>query len=130
MKQDLDLIRKILLTVESSSPEEKVTEETFIDKDTDKKTVILHFDLLLDCGYVEIKKINKLSPQDGITLTVTHYQIKRLTSAGYDYLDSVRDNSVWTETKKKIASYGGSIALDVVKQVATSIILGSPATGF
>ena len=56
-----------------------------------------------------------------------HYDefiIKRMTSYGHDYLDNVRDDTIWNETKQKINGVASSVSLEIVKSVAQKIILG------
>ena len=48
--------------------------------------------------------------------------IYRLTSDGYDYLDSIREASIWKKTSDKLIQVGGSAALDVVKSLAISVV--------
>jgi len=48
----------------------------------------------------------------------------RITNAGHDYLDSIRDPEVWRKTKQAAAKAGG-FTLDVLSDVAKSIISGA-----
>jgi len=47
----------------------------------------------------------------------------RLTWQGYDFLDAVRSDAVWSKTKSTIAATVGSASLEVVKAVAVSIAM-------
>ena len=46
--------------------------------------------------------------------------IIRVTNSGYDYLDTVRDPKVWSQTKSVLEKVGGSAALEVVKDIAAN----------
>ena len=51
--------------------------------------------------------------------------INGLSWAGHDFLDSVRDASIWQETKNKAEKAGhkaANLTLDVVMALATSVI--------
>lgn len=122
IKRDLELIRKILLTVENAEPGERITEKTFAN-DYDKKIINTHFKILMDRNFIETKEEHYLVPANGCLYGTTNIRILRLTADGYDYLDSIRDDSIWESTKKALASSGGNVALDVIKKVATSIAL-------
>lgn len=117
MTRDLEVIRYILLEVEKA-------EDYYIEMDTlviDKypaKIISHHINLLIDCGYIEAEPYSTIGPR------YEDFQIKRITSAGYDYLDNIRNSQVWEETKKRILSIGTSVSLDVVKAVSGKIILG------
>lgn len=50
--------------------------------------------------------------------------IRRLTVNGYDYLDSVRSDGIWTNTKKHLADVGGGASLEIVKELAIHIAKG------
>lgn len=51
------------------------------------------------------------------------YRIYHLTSLGCDYLDSVRSQSVWEQTKNKLKESGTSATLQVISEIASGIIL-------
>jgi hypothetical protein len=42
--------------------------------------------------------------------------------SGYDYLDTVRDPKVWSQTKSVLENIGGSAALEVVKEIAAKFM--------
>lgn len=120
MKRDLDLLRDILIRIEDTDlSENRLSSSDFSDlgaPDFSPYDVSQHIMLLADNGYIEISAIKSIGMKS------PKYQIKRITSAGYDYLDSVRDAGVWSEVKRKLSSAGASFTLDIVKSVATAII--------
>lgn len=46
----------------------------------------------------------------------------RLTNAGHDFLEAIRDEGIWHRTKQVVAETGGNATLDIVKQVAVSFL--------
>lgn len=116
MKRDLDLIRSILLYIESVD-DHKISHHTIAEAlGRDPDEINFHLTLLADCRY-----INMMRTTPDHTLK-TKYFVNRITSSGYDYLDNVRDNKVYIEAKlrlKQVASY----SLDVLKQVAAEVII-------
>jgi|TARA_B110000908_G_scaffold62549_1_gene75907 hypothetical protein len=46
----------------------------------------------------------------------------RLTSAGHNYLEAVRDEGIWTKTKEAVAATGGSASFEIIKSVAMALI--------
>jgi hypothetical protein len=110
MKRDLELIRKILLVVEDEQPQSLPDESS--------ERIGYHVQLLLDAGFVEGKV---MWSQVGEAYIPHGYVVQRITMAGHDYLDSVRDPKVWTKTKSVLENVGGSAALEVVKDVAVKI---------
>ena len=52
------------------------------------------------------------------------YHVSGLTWAGHDFLDSIRDESVWSAVKKKLTAVGGSASIDVLKALVTQVVKG------
>lgn len=116
MKRDLNLIRNMLLRIEElNSTKQKITIESFLDLCADSALISLHIELLIDSNYIETSEPIYCG-------VIKDFLIYRITSDGYDYLDSIRENSIWERTENMLFKVGGSAALDVVKSVAASII--------
>lgn len=115
MKRDLDLLRQMLLRIESlDSSKHKITVDSFSDLNSDWNTIVLHIELLIDAGFIEASDVSTCSADD--------YIIRRITFTGYDYLDSIRNDSIWNEVKQKISSVGGSVSLEVVKELGVTLV--------
>lgn len=116
MKRDLNLIRNMLLRIEElDSTKQKITIDSFSDLCADPVLISLHIELLIDSNYIETSEPIYCG-------VIKDFLIYRITSDGYDYLDSIRENSIWERTENMLFKVGGSAALDVVKDVAVSII--------
>lgn len=71
--------------------------------------------LLEDAGYVRLNtKTDTVDPN----LTETYL---RISWDGYEYLDLLRDEGIWKKTKAAVKEEGGSLALEVIKSVATAL---------
>ncbi|KAE9633744.1 DUF2513 domain-containing protein [Defluviitalea raffinosedens] len=117
MKRNFDLIRHILLKIEESDSE-RMTIDDFVTDEYSPKEISFHIRLLLDVNYIEATSIRTLgSPFE-------EFIVQRITMFGYEYLDSVRDPKIWTETKAKLQKATSSVSLEIVKSVATKIISG------
>ena len=46
----------------------------------------------------------------------------RLTNAGHDYLNAIRDEGIWSRTKAAVAETGGSATLELIKNIATGFV--------
>lgn len=115
MKRNLDLIRHILLTTESSNLDNLYI-DNYVNDLFSAKEVSYHISLLCDDNYLiatTISRIGNLYPE---------FIVKRLTNSGCDFLDSIRDDNIFNQTKTKIFSTVGSTTLDIIKDVALSII--------
>ena len=131
MKRDLDFIRDLLLKIEggqkvfetASSEAAEIlgfTPDTPLDReDADKLSG--HINLLEDAGFIEVE-----ARMGGGSIWV-----KDLTWKGHEYLDTVRDNEVWMQTKAMVKKAGtGAIEFiwGIAKEVAKAEI--KRRTGF
>ena len=108
MKRDMDLIRNMLLLIEADSevPPKTVKTDAFLDLCDNPAMIALHLELLADYGFVDLRKMPNGS-----------YEVKRITGAGYEYLDNVRSAKVWRNVKERLSVVGGA-GFDVIKAVA------------
>lgn len=132
MKRSLDLYRDILLAVESSgTPWDhegiivdiqdgfnfRGSEVSVPDSLRETKPEILtrHAQLLIQAGLLEgdAGKDSK-----GVSPVVS---IFGLTHEGHDFVENIRDNTVWKKVKEKAAS----MALEVVKATAKAVVKGT-----
>lgn len=109
MKRDMDLIRLILLEIESSEYEEI---ENFNIHGCDMSSIKYNGELLLQAGLID--KFYEDS--------IGELNAGKLTWDGCDYLDKIRDNSVWKKTKDIITQKGLPLVIDTIKTVSTAII--------
>ena len=117
MKRDLDLLRAILIKIESLEPSYGIMRlHTFHELCDDDVVLSLHIQLLRDTGFIEVT--DSLYADD----MVQDFLISRITFAGYDYLDTVRNESIWNEIKQKISTIGGSVSIDVIKSIGVAIV--------
>jgi hypothetical protein len=98
MKRNMDLIRLILLHAEGSEAAGVLCEK-FTDEERSYHTM-----LLIDAGLVEG------------TAAATHSVITRLTWAGHDFLDAMRDDTLWKKAKEHVIKPGASFTFDVLKE--------------
>ena len=115
MKRDLGLIRLILLEEEDAEMTVSLRKEFEQDYgSTFERAYGWHRALLVESGLV---KGTSRQAGDGRWIA----EIKLINWAGYEYLDSVRDDEVWRATKSAVNRFG-SASLEVVKQVAAETI--------
>lgn len=117
LKRNLDLIHHILITTEASNSLKTCTDD-YVNDEYSFEEVSYHISLLTDDGYV----IAKVVPTCG-TLYAS-YIVERLTNKGHDFLDSIRNETVFAKTKSRIISTVGAATLDIVKDVAINITKG------
>ena len=114
MKRDMDLVRKILLKIED---EYRTTTLFNIQiEGYDMETVAYHCKIMHEAGLV-----SSFSAQYGDNI-VWGLRVGSLTWNGNDYLDKVRDDSVWNKTKEVIKEKGLPLVFETIKTISTAII--------
>jgi hypothetical protein len=114
MKRDMELVRKILFALESSQQN-----AAFAGYNDD--TVKYHQALVIEAG---LAVGSSLKSGTGNREVPTAVMLTKLTWAGHEFLDTVRNDTVWAKTKQTFASKGLDMTLDLVKSVASSIAEG------
>lgn len=115
MKRDMELCRKILLEIE-----EKYEGEALFGLPLDGYELVQvgeHCKMMYEYGLIsEFKPINA----DGAPML--GFFVGSLTWEGHDFLDSIREDTVWSKTKDVIKDEGLPMILSVIRDVATAII--------
>lgn len=113
MKRDWDVIREILQKTEELEPNKMLELSHF----EENKWIVIsyHVQILSEAGLIQAT----ISEVDEEPYT---FWIYRLTWEGHEFLDSIRNDSIWMKTKSKIFEKGGSMTFDIVKAVAFDFI--------
>jgi hypothetical protein len=111
MKRDIDLIRSILLNVESDGKHAVPSGHT-------DEEVADHVQQLIEEDLVEGVVVRN---RQGIPCQAT---IIRLTSKGHDFVDATRNLSFWIKTKDYVTRNLPGWTLSVVKEVAERALKG------
>lgn len=120
MQRDLDLIRDILIKI-ADSDIPRLEARDFHDLCEDDNVLNFHFHLLVDAKYIEATN----HQTTGTGLYYGDFVIFRITMQGFDYLDNIRDESIWKEVKAKIAAFSYSVSLSVISNVAQQVMLSN-----
>jgi hypothetical protein len=95
MKRDMDLIRAILLSVETE-------EHGFAPKieipDYTQEEIGYHAVLLGEAGLAVVSNITTFGAKSPQAMVI------RLTWSGHEFLDAARDKTIWNQAKDKIGS--------------------------
>lgn len=115
MKRNLDLIREILLLCEEDTSGRIFCEDIESDAFSFEE-ISYHVSLLLDVDFIDAEEIPLMGN------VFSSYIIHRITMQGHDYLDSVRDESIWHKTKERLGKLLSSASLPLISEVASTII--------
>jgi hypothetical protein len=117
MVRNMDLIREILLKTEEVTPDKSMNYNLLESKDKiSEQEYIYHVMLLKEAGYIDAI----LKPSEGDILFGG--LIKRLTWEGHEFLDNIREQSVWNKVKDKIKSHGGTVSVSLLTELAKNLM--------
>lgn len=89
-----------------------------IDGYTDDE-IKYHLNQIIDAGFAVG---NVIHGQMGAVVPAV-VVISRLTSAGHDFIDSTREDTVWNAVTTKVTETGGGFTLDLLRQLALKVLL-------
>lgn len=118
MKRDMDLIRRIALTLVDQPP------NTLLQSlpDVPETVFITHVAWMDEAGLVRAKYKESLGGSDG-----SYAFVFRLTWAGCEFADAVRSDTIWSKAKANVLRPGISFTFDMLKDwLKTEITQGLP----
>lgn len=108
MKRDPQLARDILLQIEERSDGITIMDLTFPDRSSEE--VSYQVMIMAQGGLIEARDFS-----DPVGLD---WRPRTLTWEGHEFLDAVRNESVWKKIKQAATEKGGGIAFEVLKTLA------------
>lgn len=118
MKRDVELFRKILLSIEESDQI-----GTWEDYSVDQDTFVGHVFLIEEAGLIEGIEIED-NPGPGESPNFYYMGWLRLTNAGHEFLNAVRDPTIWEKAKDTLKEAGrdvGTVTLSVLTALLIDI---------
>lgn len=114
MKRDMDLCRKILFAIE-----EQYVDTALYGLEVEgysMQQVAYHCKILHDAGLISNYKGYFASNR------LYDFAAGSLTWDGHEFLDKIRQDTIWNKTKDVITQKGLPMVLDVVKEISQSIV--------
>ncbi|MUL11871.1 DUF2513 domain-containing protein [Aliivibrio fischeri] len=111
MKRDMDLIRKIVLHIESKEDDQPIIEIPF--SGYSELDFAEHYHLLYEAGLVRCEAICSGSTPSRVVRVIPF----SLTWAGHDFADAIKSDTIWNKAKNKIYPQLGGLPFDVLKTV-------------
>ena len=104
MKRDDDFIRQLLLECEQSDDIHLVA-RLLLNPSNDELKRYHHIRLLCDADY----------------FAAVSEHVYRMTNQGYNYLEAIKNETVWAKTKEEVTKLGGA-TLDMIKDIAVTLL--------
>jgi Hypothetical protein (DUF2513). len=118
MKRDMELIRRILFFIEDKFKPGELYIHGISVEGYAQEIIADHCQLLCEAGL-----INSYKPtRGGQGAKVLFFTVGNLTNSGYDFLDKIREDTIWNKTKTVIKDKGLPMVIDVIKDVSSTII--------
>lgn len=111
MKRDMDLIRKIMLEVESWPLHKRGTRPEI--PGYDPQVISYHVMLLDEAGLLKGLDASGASDID--------WFVDRLTWPGHEFVEAARDEARWRKALNTITQKGGAVVFEIVKQALVQL---------
>ena len=105
MKRDMELVRKVLLAVESGQANHAID-------GYDDDTIKYHKALVIQAGLAEGSVLKSGTGNREIPASV---MLKKLTWAGHDFIDAIASDSNWAKVKDFLQDAGKQLTIETVK---------------
>lgn len=115
MKRDMDLVRRLLLYLEDTVDYRPLRSSDIAIGGYSDAQIGYHLGILADGGLIDVIDTNSM---DSKTFSCF---VRGITWQGHEFLDSVRDDGVWSQTREKLQPFG-SASLEIVKSVAVACL--------
>jgi Hypothetical protein (DUF2513) len=118
MKRDMELIRELMLAIESKDnifSFQNLYLEGINDLGYSFQQIDYHLEILIEAALL----IGKVQPQAGFDRRII--DIERLSWNGHEFLDNARNESVWKDTMKQVKEKGGGISIALLTQLLISV---------
>ena len=112
MKRDMELVRQILLAIEAYKDLKQ--DLKFEIEGYSEEQIMYHMKILADGGLIEAI--------DASTFEGICFIPQGLTWSGYEFLDAIRNETVWKQTKEVVRDKGGSLPFEVLKSLAIEFL--------
>jgi Hypothetical protein (DUF2513) len=120
VKRDLDLVRQLMLQIEALPASPPVQ---YRMSEIEDPVLLAHLELLIDAGLVN----GRIARSHGTRGDVI--SVEGLTWQGHEWIEMVRSQSVWNETKRTVLDQGGALTFELTRAVAANLLrarLGLP----
>lgn len=116
-ERNFDLIRSILLAIESSPPDSTITNSQLSIEGHDPSVVALHVEMLKNAGFIDAVIEKNFSG--------SAFMIKGINWEGYEFLDNAKNDTIWKKfkaqaffvPKKEIKENGYDLSINRYKEI-------------
>ena len=111
MKRDIGLIKEILIEIEESNAPSDIIEIDIPDRSQEE--ISYHIMLMYQAGLLEADDVSGTNSYKWIPISLTWH--------GHEFLDAVRNDTVWSALTKKLKEQGGNVPFEVIQRWLTKL---------
>lgn len=115
MKRDMELVRKLLLYIEENCMHDALHSSQISVDGYSSDEIAYNIHVMVGGGLLDVVDASAMGDRFG------YYLIKGISWYGHEFLDSVRNEGVWSHTKEALRPVG-SASLGVIMSIATSVL--------
>lgn len=112
MRRDPDIIREVLIQIEADGGD-PMAWVTIDIPGASELEISYHVEMLDEAGFIHATDCSSMDGHSWIP--------SRLTWDGHELLDTIQDENIWSETKKRVSEAGGW-TLPILQAIATDIL--------
>lgn len=113
MKRDMDLVRRILMKIESH--EHGIAPYPLMIDGASDELVGYHIHLLGQAGLLAVDEITSLESDSPEAMAL------HMTWTGHDFLDAARSDTIWNRAKQRVAGTVGSVTFEAFKALLVAL---------
>jgi hypothetical protein len=114
MKRDMELVRELMLAIESRNDTQYWAEDLEVSGDQDIAEIKGHLELLIDAGFIEATVNHDNGSGSPYIL------IDKISWNGHEFLGNARNEPIWKKAMSIVTEKGGSVSAGVLMQVLAS----------
>lgn len=118
MKRDNEIIRALMLDLEQTDRPINGGHQV---PGYSKEQVAYHLALIVKEGYAEGPAPRYSTGGGDPTIPVLVLAL-RLTPAGHDFIDTLRDDAIWAKVKERTGKVVGGVTLAILKDVGAAVL--------
>lgn len=116
MQLNHDCVRDVLLYVEENANYNvRISTNSIKLKDYSIEEIVYTIEKLSEADFLNMTSVSTMGKQ------IPGYIVKSITYKGHEFLDNIKDNSVWSDTKKQLSKFS-STSLSIISSVAAQVL--------
>jgi hypothetical protein len=112
VKRDMDLLRDILLKIEDDPKKDGRT--TFYISNSEEMQIVGHSE---EEFFYHLQLLIRARLIDGSAEQIP-MEVRSLTWEGHEFVDNIRNDNIWDNTKKRVGDLVGSLSVSVIAALA------------